>query len=520
MPDRLIRLISLLLVSCLLAQPLLAAAHGVWLTGSERVLPLTRGVFQQQALAAEPMGEQRPAAAYFNSTSLRSRVAVVLSAPGFMSPEVHQALRDHSITTFVLACLFSGLLVGGVFLVFYFWHPGSARNQPSVNGEGKPLLPFLYEGSAVETGERTAHREYPVLVLEDGRRVISKYRAPVDRSLDRVLLRARAHYEMAAVVGFADVNAVQIYIDRTKQTSSLEEEFGQPVKQVLNVHGLQDHDLSEVLGLWQESPGIAYQRILGIPGLAPSFVRGDIYRLFSNNLDDSYHTRNIRMASQDGHSVMRWIDYDNSFIWDDRYRALITRYLTQRRVDHAEHGGDLIAAIARLSNRQIARVGNRVYGKEARKAFAKSLPDSSLWEAWFIHQAAKWLSWWELRSKKREFIRSVKARRDVFRDFYLERPSPDGKTESIAGRFFSGHLGPFWGSLADAVWEEPVFRGLPLILFTLTGCPRGISSSISRSCMPRGISGRSGVLAVGETVVGERVNDVGLHRERSMVAAF
>jgi hypothetical protein len=232
---------------------------------------------------------------------------------------------------------------------------------------------------------------YPSYRLPDKSVVVYKY-AHTERPLSVIL--SRIVYELSIVLGFPDINVVQFY-SAAGEFGSLEAWFGRSLESTLGDY--KAVYLQEELGIFKHhAPAVFYEEVLAIFG--GSFVRGDIFRVFSLSTYDSSKRDAIRAVHLPIKTSIRWIDYDRAFQWLSSEGNDIPAYLNEHRSHFITHGWDLVLAIAQLSDDTLARLINGVFEEGLNQI-----------------QDAKVVS--ELRNAQFRTLAVAKSRRDLFLTF-------------------------------------------------------------------------------------------------------
>jgi len=258
------------------------------------------------------------------------------------------------------------------------------------------LLPLEFPGELNESMRdgQTDFKEFPVYRV-GSERVILKQTSVWGT------FRAIFGSQIAHVIGFKEFNGVQIY-SRKGKFGHVESYWGESLDKLVDPstenHLLQSLDLTEA---FNEN---IYRSL--IEKFGESFVRGDVYRLFSNTYGDSSASDNIRVERSGDHFVLRWIDYNLSFTAPGYLREYINGYL-QARADYiVKYGLDLVKTIVDLSDEDIEHVADHVYGKESQQLLARA-------EGISESDAGN-----KLQPCRSYIVMGIKIRRQIFKDFY------------------------------------------------------------------------------------------------------
>ena len=295
--------------------------------------------------------------------------------------------------------------------------------MPAEHLKIKPMVfnEHLGEGKLIDKGPEF----YPYWIYADdagNNKLIKKNRIRskdiLARPFFRDSLNSRAAYEVACTVEAKTIiNDVQIYFDEAGYVAQIDEYFGKAVgpatgeilSEALDVYGHRRYD-----------PDLtAYNKLIEKYG--ESFVRGDVYRLFSNYIGDSHLPRNMMeclrgqlelLMPHTKTAEIRWIDYGQCFtaMGRDDDKCIID-YLEAHKNHILKYSLELLKSITAISNKAIDVVAERIYGTETKCVLIQKICDDD--EPVCGEMLEDYVEGW-----KEKFILYTKKRLDIFRQFY------------------------------------------------------------------------------------------------------
>ncbi|MHB9155804.1 MAG: hypothetical protein ACYC5N_08975, partial [Endomicrobiales bacterium] len=353
----------------------------------------------------------------------RSALSFLLSAP-FLAPAAVAAFSGTSLASLASAAPFAAaaylaVAAAGVAVAHSRYNRAVLSGRAPSWLRGLVLSVFGQDESAggrkmVYVGKTNDSYNYPIYLMPDGRRVIRKYALSMS-NID-FALNARLAYVTAQRLGFAGINQVELDFGEPGSVSSLEEFYGVSLDESTT---LDRAAVSELLGelSWGDATAEVYPRL--VRRLGPSFVEGDIYRMFSNFFGDSGAPNNIRISDETGE--LRWIDYNLTFFPQQTYDQRDARAYVQSHAPYfLAHGKPLVEAIARLDDEAIEANAEEVYGGETRERLVrKFVSENGLTETLALKKADTVLA-----EHRDIFVSEIKWRRGLFREI-LPDPARD-----------------------------------------------------------------------------------------------
>ncbi|OGX06517.1 MAG: hypothetical protein A2Z88_04505 [Omnitrophica WOR_2 bacterium GWA2_47_8] len=310
-------------------------------------------------------------------------------------------------------------------------HTNPTRGRPTTDsdtGVGAPLKPLrfaTYLAPAWKIATIKGH-DYSVFRLPDQSQVILKYFKRIVAGAWQIptsALNSRAAYELSHFLGFSRINASQIYAEEEGSFGAVEEYWGNSDLAEESFGSELSKAVDVVTALRSQADNYGqYVKIFG-----KSLVEGDVYRLFANHYDDSYKPTNIRVGvDAQGNPEIRWIDHDGAFAPDFSDEPLtqdqVLTYLKHRSAFIKEYASELVDKIAQLSDSDIEKISENVYGDETRGLLRNKMFENGASES----EVQRTLQ--SLERFRMIFIRQAKERRETFSKFlaWTKEEAPGG----------------------------------------------------------------------------------------------
>jgi SAM-dependent methyltransferase len=285
---------------------------------------------------------------------------------------------------------------------------------------------------------RTHPHSYPIYAVGRGRLVIKKHNAALGHgrrkgrdveSSDSLTdnhypLNARFLYEIAHVLGYTNVNPVQIDLTTPGFLSAVEDHFGDSLYDRYNNSEVLDLEYAlDVINNGTHDPEKRLDSYTGlVKKFGPAFVEMDLFRLFALYSQDSHDPNHFRFSQLGGKPVLTLIDYNNSFtdfLWKrEQEYQLMRGYLWRHKEIYHQHAFRLLSAIADpRTEKMIEEMGEKIFGQEMfnRLSGAIRAADSGPSAQEKIERLRTLLE-----SDKAFFVEGAKRRRLLIKDLYDE----------------------------------------------------------------------------------------------------